>query len=101
MGTICGVYNGTCSISLKRKNTKEERETKRDTVNCRRTEIEREIKNVTKERSKAPSIEMMNPLQQMKNRDRQRDKFQGSHHRHAIGTVTGGKANPWKQSKPD
>ncbi|KAF3968991.1 hypothetical protein CMV_007184 [Castanea mollissima] len=29
----------------------------------------------------------------MKNRDLQRDKFQGSHHRHAIGIVTGGKAN--------
>ena len=74
---------------LKEKNTKEQRETKRDFVNCRRTKIEREIENVPKERSKAPSVEIMNPLKQMKNRDRKRDKFQGSHHRHAIGTVTG------------
>ena len=74
---------------LKEKNTKEQRETKRDFVNCRRTKIEREIENVPKERSKAPSVEIMNPLKQMKNRDQQRDKFQGSHHHHAIGTVTG------------
>ena len=76
-------------VCRKRKNIKEQRETKRDFVHCRRTEIEREIENVTKERSKAPSVEIMNLLKHMKNRDRQRDKFQGSHHRHAIGTVTG------------
>ncbi|XP_065635955.1 uncharacterized protein LOC112029357 isoform X2 [Quercus suber] len=39
----------------------------------------------------------MNPLKQMKNRDRQRDKFQGSHHRHSIGTVSG--EGPLKGSK--
>ena len=40
---------------------------KRDFINCRITEIEREIENITKERSKAPSVEIMNPLKLMKN----------------------------------
>ena len=48
-----------------------------------------EIENVTKERSKASSVEIMNLLKQMKNRDRQRDKFQGSHHCHAAKSITG------------
>ena len=72
-------------VCWKRKNTKDQRDTKRDFVNCRKTEIE----NVTKERSKAFSVEIMNLLKQMKNRDRQRDKFQGSHHCHAAKTIVG------------
>ena len=40
---------------------------KRDFINCRITEIEQEIGNITKERLKAPSVEIMNPLKLMKN----------------------------------
>ena len=54
---------------LKEKKHKRIERYKERFVNCKRTKIEREIKNITKERSKAPSVKIMNPLKQMKNKD--------------------------------